>query len=103
MSSDRPGFRHVVLFRWTPDSTAEQRDAAITALRELGREVSDLGRLTVGGDAGVVEGNFDAAVVVDFASREDYLLYATHPTHQRVIAESLRPILAERAAVQHEL
>jgi hypothetical protein len=30
-------------------------------------------------------------------------VYRDHPDHVAVIAEHIRPILAERAAVQHEL
>lgn len=97
------GFRHVVMFRWTAESSAEQRAAAITALQEFGREVADLGRLAVGTDVGLAEGNFDAVVVVDFAERADYLAYANDPRHVKVVGEHLRPILAERVAVQHEL
>jgi hypothetical protein len=104
MSSEREyAFRHVVLFRWTADSTSEQRTGAIEALRRLGREVADLGRLVVGTDAAMVEGNFDAAVVVDFASRKDYQTYAALPAHLQAVAEHLRPILAARAAVQHDI
>ena len=97
------GFRHVVVFRWTTDSTGEQRAAAITALEGLAREVADLGRLTIGADAGLSDGNADAVVVVDFAERADYLAYATDPRHVAVVTEHIRPILAERVAVQHEL
>ena len=97
------GFRHVVAFRWTAESTAEQRSAAVSALEVLARDVADLGRLTVGVDAGLSDGNADAVVVVDFAERADYLAYATDPRHVAVVTEHIRPILAERVAVQHEL
>lgn len=97
------GFRHVVAFRWTPESTAGQRTAAVAALEVLARDVADLGRLTVGVDAGLAEGNADAVVVVDFAGRDDYLAYAVDPRHVAVVTEHIRPILAERVAVQHEL
>lgn len=96
-------FRHVVSFRWTADSSADQRAAAVAALEGLARDVADLGRLTVGVDAGVSDGNADAVVVVDFAERADYLAYATDPRHVAVVTEHIRPILAERVAVQHEL
>lgn len=99
----RPGFRHVVLFRWKPEATAEQRRTAIEALQQFATDIAHLGTLTVGEDAGLAEQNADAAVVVDFARREDYLEYAKHPRHLEVIAQYIRPILAERTAVQHEL
>lgn len=99
----RPGFRHVVLFRWKPEATTEQRRAAIEALQRFAKDIAHLGHLTVGEDAGLAEQNADVAVVVDFARREDYLEYAKHPLHLELIEKYLRPILAERTAVQHEL
>lgn len=96
------GFRHVVLFRWTPESTAEQRDGALAALQQWGRDAAGFGTLTVGPDAGVAEGNFDTAVVVDFPDRAAYVDYAADERHHRMIAEHIRPILHSRAAVQHE-
>lgn len=96
-------FRHIVLFRWKESATTEQRDAAISAVHRLGSQIAHLGRLTVGADAGVGDDNADVAVVVDFDSADDYRAYMADENHQQVIAEYLRPILAERTAVQHEL
>ncbi|MFC4945048.1 Dabb family protein [Pseudonocardia sp. GCM10023141] len=96
------GFRHVVLFRWTSESTAEQRAGALAALQQWGRDAAGFGTLTVGPDAALAEGNFDTAVVVDLPDRATYLAYAADPRHQRMIAEHIRPILHSRAAVQHE-
>lgn len=95
-------FRHVVMFRWTTDSTAEQRTGALDALRAFGRQVADFASLSIGADAGVAEGNFDAAVVVELADAEAYMRYAADPRHQAVLRDHIRPILAERAAVQYE-
>ena len=46
-------------------------------------------------------GNFDLAVVADFDDEAGYRVYATNPEHLTVIAERIRPILADRAAVQY--
>jgi hypothetical protein len=96
------GFRHVVMFRWSPESTAEQRAGAVDALRQWGRDAVGYGTLVVGADAGLAAGNFDTAVVVDLPDRDTYAAYAADERHQRMIADHIRPILAERAAVQHE-
>lgn len=95
------GFRHVVMFRWADDAPADRRDAAVEALRHLGEEVADLGTLSVGVDAGLADGNADVVVVADFASREDYLAYAQDPRHQKVVQEFVRPVIAERVALQY--
>ena len=97
-------FRHVALFRWTEDSTDEQRSAVRSALAELPALIPELRDYRFGPDAGLDPGrNFDFAVVADVDSVEDYRAYSGHPAHVRVLTELLRPILADRAAVQYEL
>jgi Stress responsive A/B Barrel Domain len=92
--------RHVVLFTWTEDATAEQKAAVATELRRLPSAIPQLRAYTVGADAGINEGNYDFAVVADFDNVDDYLLYRDHPQHQAVIAEHIKPIIASRAAAQ---
>jgi hypothetical protein len=96
--------RHVALFRWTEDSTDEQRAAVAPALAELPGLIAELRDYRFGPDAGLAPGaNFDFAVVADVDSADDYRAYSTHPAHERVLNELVRPIMAERAAVQYEL
>lgn len=95
-------FRHVALFRFTPDATDEQRQAVLDGLRSLPPEIPELHDYRVGPDAELAEGNFDFAVVADFEDADGYRTYATHPAHEAVAAAHVRPILAERVAVQYE-
>ncbi|MGI8336548.1 Dabb family protein [Actinomadura scrupuli] len=97
------GFRHVVLFVWTSEATEEQKAAVTERLSELPGVIPELERYEIGADAGINEGNFDFAVVADFADREAYLTYRDHPYHREIIADTIRPIVADRAAVQYEL
>ena len=48
----------------------------------------------------VSEGNFDYAVVADFDNADSWLVYRDNPEHQRIATEMIRPLVAERAAVQ---
>lgn len=96
-------FRHVVMFRWAEGTAESDREAAIAALRAFGEQVTDLGRLQVGADAAVAEGNFDAVVIVDFSDADAYRRYAADPRHVEVVARYVLPFLAVRAAVQTEL
>ncbi len=48
----------------------------------------------------MVEGSWDAGLVADFDDVDDWRTYATNPDHLQMIAELVRPIVAERAAVQ---
>ncbi|MCW2946531.1 MAG: Stress responsive alpha-beta barrel domain protein [Actinoallomurus sp.] len=97
------GFRHVVVFRWREGATEEQKQTLEDRLNELPGLISELEAYAIGGDAGINPGNFDFAVVADFADRQAYTVYRDHPAHRTVIDECLKPILAERAAVQYEL
>jgi hypothetical protein len=96
--------RHVALFRWTPESTDDQRAAVASALVELPALIPELRDYRFGPDAGLDPGrNHDFAVVADVDSADAYRAYATHPAHVRVLTEVVRPIVAERVAVQYEL
>jgi hypothetical protein len=96
-------FRHVVLLRWVDGATEEQRSHVEAGLAELPSLIPELRDYKVGADAHVSEGNFDLAVVADFDDVDGYLVYRDHPAHVAVITDRIRPILAHRAAVQHEI
>ena len=94
------GFRHVVLFRWKPGTAARELEALERALAALPREISEIREYRYGRDAGEVKGNFDFEIVADFADAEAWRRYLDHPAHTALVAERVRPILAERAATQ---
>jgi hypothetical protein len=96
-------FRHTVMFRWTPDTTPGDVAAITEGLGGLPGAIPELRAYEFGHDAGINEGNFDFAVVADFADVDDYLAYRDHPLHRAVIAERIAPHVAERAAVQFEI
>jgi len=95
------GFRHVVTFQFHEDATDDQIAAVTRGLETLPGLIPEIAEYRVGPDAGINEGNQDYAVVADFGSVDDYLVYRDHPAHLGVIAEHIRPILASRAAVQY--
>jgi hypothetical protein len=95
-------FRHVALFRFTEESTPDQRQAMVTALLTLPGQLPVIRAYDIALDAGLVEGNWDASVVADFDDEDGWRTYTADPEHQRIIAELIKPILADRAAVQIE-
>jgi hypothetical protein len=94
-------FRHVVLMRWTPDATEAQQAAVVDGLHTLPARIPEIRSYAIGADARVNDGNFDLVVIADFADVDGYLVYRDHADHQAVIAEHIRPILADRAAIQY--
>ena len=77
---------------------ADFREGAVRLVRETGKPVAQVAR-----DLGINEGNFDWAAAADFDDLEGYLTYRDNPEHRAIIAEFIRPIIAERAAVQYEI
>jgi hypothetical protein len=96
-------FRHVSLLRWIADATEEQRSHVISGLAGLPGLIPEIRDYRFGVDAHMSEGNFDLAIVADFDDVDAYLAYRDHPDHVSLINERIRPILADRAAVQHEI
>jgi len=94
--------RHVVLFRWTPEATAEQKQRVAAELSRLPALVPSLRDYRLGANLGLNPGNFDFAVAADFDDAEGYLAYRDHPEHRAIVAEFIQPIVTERAAVQYE-
>jgi hypothetical protein len=78
--------RHVVLFTW--NTTVRERALADVraALAELPLLIPEIAEYRYGPDIGVNEGNADYALVADFASQDDYLVYRDHPDHKAFIA-----------------
>jgi hypothetical protein len=95
-------YRHVALFRFKAESTDAQRQAVLDGLRALPAQIPELLDYRVGPDVGAADGNWDFAVVADFADRAGYEMYVNHPAHVAVATAHVRPILESRAAAQYE-
>jgi len=95
--------RHVALFTWIPEATDEQKQQAAKELMTLPPLLSGLRAFHIGPDAGIIEGNFDFAVVADFDDAESYLGYRHHPAHRAIIDRVTSPITQERATIQYEI
>lgn len=88
------------MFRYAPGTTAEQRQAVLDGLAGLPGKVPEIRNFQFGEDAGLVEGNFDLAVVAEFDDEAGYLAYAENTDHLAFIAECVKPVIAQRCAVQ---
>ncbi len=95
--------RHVVLFTWTEDMTDELERQFAAELRALAPALPGLRSYHAGPDAGLVEGNFDFAVVADFDDAESYLAYRDNAAHRDIINRYSGPRTKARAAAQYEV
>ena len=94
--------RHVVMMRFTDDTTEEQKEAVRAALHRLPDVIPEIRAYRFGDDLRLREDNYDFVVTADFDDVDSYLVYRDHPDHQKAIGEFIAPILKKRAAVQFE-
>lgn len=94
-------FRHIIMIRFTKESTEDQRKSMIRGLARLPRVIPQIKRYEFGTDLGLGDGNPDMALVADFDSEEDWRSYNSHPAHQVVLNELVAPITKEAIRVQY--
>jgi len=94
--------RHVVLFNWTPEATAEQKERVAAELGRLPALIPSLRAYHFGNNAGINPGAFDFGAVADFDDLDGYLAYRDNPEHRAIIDTLITPIVAQRASTQYE-
>jgi len=94
--------RHVVLFGWSEDSTAGQRERVAAELSTLPSLLPAIRSYQFGPDAGINAASWDFAVVADFDDVDSYRSYRDDPRHRAIIDQHITPITARRASVQYE-
>ena len=95
--------RHCVMFRWKDEMPVAWINEVEAALATLPAAIPAIASYSFGRDIEVNAGNHQFAVVADFATVDDYLVYRDHPDHKRVVAELIVPNIAERSAVQFDM
>ena len=95
--------RHVVMFRFRDDADEAQRHAVRDAIAAMPEATGVTEAYAIGFDLGLAEGNYDFAVVGDFADHGAYLAYRDHPEHRRIVSEVIGPAIADRAAIQYAI
>jgi hypothetical protein len=95
--------RHVVLFSWTDAMTEEAERQLAAELNALAPTLPGVRAYRAGPDAGLIEGNYDFAVVGDFDDASGYLAYRDHPGHQDIVSRLSKPFTKTRASVQYEI
>ena len=93
--------RHIAMFRFAPDATAEQRQTAIDGLRALPGLVPSIRGFEVATSLGLVDEGADLVVSALFDDADGWRDYIAHPEHRRVADLLLAPIRIERLTIQH--
>ena len=95
--------RHVVLLRWRTDADPTKVADTLQMICELARTFSGVRANLAEPDLGIVDGNWDACLVVDFQNRASWRRYLDDPSHMQLVTERLHPLVEERAAAQVSL
>ncbi|WP_312676015.1 Dabb family protein [Microbacterium sp.] len=96
--------RHIVAWKLKtadPAERAEQAQKIATDLMALRGIVPSIIDISVGPDV-VGGGNWDVALVADFADQAGLDAYQTHPDHQAVVGY-VRSVVGDRVAVDFEV
>jgi hypothetical protein len=94
--------RSVTLIRLKEGTDAATREAVRQAYLALPAHIPELRSIQPGLDLGLLPDTADLAVVAEFATREDFLVYAQHPAQAEIIFPVCGPVLAGWQTLQHE-
>src|SRR6266699_2204863 len=89
--------RHMVMFRWTPEATREQKERVKDELKRLPALVPQIRAYDIGEDLGLAgEINFDFAVAADFDDLGGFVAYRDNPEHRAIVETYIQPIVGAR-------
>ncbi|MFC8683506.1 Dabb family protein [Microbacterium ureisolvens] len=94
--------RHVAVFRFVPEFSAEEREHWMSLLRALPEQIPQLRSLSVGADVLGGPASHELAVVADFDDLDALAAYARHPAHEEVLRISA-PVMLSLATVDFEM
>jgi hypothetical protein len=94
---------HVVLFKTTPEATAEQKERMIAELAALRHKIPGIVDLSVGTNFSERNQGFDIGLVVRFEDRAALDVYIPHPEHRGCVDRYVAPIKQDVLVVDYEI
>lgn len=94
--------RHIVLFKFKPEITREQKNKLVEDLKSLKDKIPLIQRLEVGLDIGRKSNSFDLTLNADFNTWEDVEKYSIHPDHVMVV-KSIKQVCEDTCKVDYEV
>ncbi|HEY9856614.1 MAG TPA: Dabb family protein [Stenomitos sp.] len=94
--------RHIVGFRFKPDTTPEQVADFLAAFRCLGEQIPELRSLWVGPNLTDRDRSFPYVLNGSFDDMAAVGRYLVHPAHVEALATYLTPILEQRVILDIE-
>ena len=96
-----PMIRHHVITTLN-DNAKHMAPEIVATLHEWVKSIPECTNFQCGVDAGLTPGAGDLAVMAEFASADDYRVYANDEEHQRIIKEMIAPNAASIVRCQTE-
>ena len=88
--------KHILLFRFTDDSTDQQRQSMLDELATFPAQYPAMRSWTMGENRSSRDDRFSHGFVVEFETEEQLVDYLATETHERFVRERFKPIIAER-------
>jgi len=95
--------QHVVVITFNRELTHDEQQSLLQDARAMKNAIMHILDLKCGIDMGLngTPGKM-FSLAATFDSKEAYVTYQTHPVHQEFISKHIKPVMAERKAVQFE-
>lgn len=92
--------RHLLMFRWTEESSTEDRAAAVKALLAMKDSVASIRSISLDEARNPGPQSFDGLLEVHFDDDDGYRAYLTADSHLAAWTGFLQPVCAELASIQ---
>jgi heme-degrading monooxygenase HmoA len=90
--------RHVVLFKFAPDTDPEAIDAYEGDLRAYVDTLDGVGSYVIGRDAGLNPGTFDFSIVAEFTDESAFRAYFDGDRHKQIQRNTADMIVAKSSS-----
>lgn len=94
--------RHIVMFNWKPETDEDTPSKVEQGFMHMRDTIKEVVSMQCGADLSLADGNFDYAMIADFASVEDWQAYRDHPKHIAFVQE-FGALAKEAARIQIEI
>ena len=94
---------HIVLFKWQPNTSTKTIESVMSALRGMKGKIPEIIDLSCGDNFAENSQGFQNGLVVQFKDKAALDSYAKNAHHQEIIQTMIKPILADKIAVDYEI
>ena len=93
---------HIWSMSFTDATTPAQRSAFNTAAAELPTKIDGVESFRFGTDLSLNPGNYDVAIIAEFATADAWKAYIEAPAHVAFVEDHVTPLCASWGAIQFD-